>query len=42
VKVGAVKVGAVYFGKQPAPVADINEDELDVHQPKKEPPASRW
>ena len=22
------------FGKQPAPVADINEDELEVHKPK--------
>ena len=24
------------FGKQPAPVADINEDELSVHKPKTE------
>ena len=29
------------FGKQPAPVADINEDDLDVHKPKTERPASR-
>ncbi len=24
------------FGKQPAPVADINEDDLEVHKPKTE------
>jgi hypothetical protein len=31
-----VKAGPLKLGKQPAPVADINEDELEVRKPKKE------
>lgn len=30
-----MKVGALHFGKRP-PLADIHEDKLEVHQPKKE------
>ena len=28
------EVGTMKFGKQPAPVADIDEDNLEVHKPK--------